>query len=460
MDARAAITERARRANASYIDVDAAANALNVALAHYTSLQVVKARAEVVGLGDFLCHLFRNTVRYGKRGRRKVFYLFNGATYDRVTIERVESAARRDLAEISLALGTTASAASALGATASAASALIRHDRLVKKAIKQLRAMILEQDPDETARLMDRGAYIGLNNGVFDIRNHRFLERGSVPPSIMVSMRTRFDFQRPESLASSLQEEILEFYRKLFADPASMLLFVGSLMLRGKRKRPCVFLGTERGFNGKAKFTSLILETLGDYATSVQFATWLGNGLTGLVCASNECPRRFGDYGALQAIFHTNLEHMVPKGPSAPLVLRFGSTFVDGIHNEDQRVFQRVMYDHETMKRWAPVHFSMMIEAMRDFRTRRRKKREASVMLYAIRVVLILQARASRASRAMAAEENERRGGPLGPLALGLMRMPHVILMAMLRREGREVTEGLSAFDYPEELDFECEIDD
>jgi hypothetical protein len=63
---------------------------------------------------------------------------------------------------------------------------------------------------------------------------------------------------------------------------------------------------------------------------------------------------------------------------------------------------------------------------------------------------------------------------------MGLMRMPHVILIAMLRREGREVAvgragrEGLTArtaltglsaltargADYQEELDFECEIDD
>ena len=451
----------ARATNAAYVDIDAAATALNEAIAHYTSLRVATAAAPVVGLGDFLCHLLRNTVRYVKSGRRRTFFLFNGATYDRMTLEHVELRAARDLLDI----------ASSLGAW------LIRHDRLVKRAIKQLRAMILDQDPEETARLMDRGAYIGLNNGVFDIRNDRFLERGSVPPSIMVSMRTGYDYVRPgdpASPAAAHRAQIEDFYRKIHGDPndptdkslATMWLFVGSLLLRA-RKRPCLFLGTWCGFNGKAKFTGLILDTLGEYGTSVHFAARLGNGL---VCTSNECPRRFGDYGTLQAIFHSNSELSAGSHRRrGPFIARFGSTFVDhGAEDAQRRVFQRAWYDHETMKQWAPVHFSMMTEATRDFRTKRRQKREASLMLYAIRVVLLLQARVSRVNgraegranateRANAAEGHADAGQEPqpSPLALCFLRVPHVILMAMARRAVTQLREAA----YPKELDFEWDSD-
>ena len=467
----------------AYADIDAAAAALNVALSHYAQAAgaAQAAAAAAPALGDFVCHLFRNTVRLGKSGKRKVFYLFNGATYDTISLERIEIKAKMTVYSIFSALERQLddSSAATEGVDALQGLAALRALRalrarwsrgLAAKAMKQLKAAVLAQDPDETERRMDSGAFIGFRNGVFDVLNDRFLERGSVPPSITVSMSTRYDYVRPVrpddpafpafpemAEMAEMRAQIEEFYRKLHSDPtdpldqslASMWLFVGSLLLRG-RKRPCVFLGTERGDNGKTTFTNLISATLGDYHTVVDRGRWAPAvardpcGQKALVCASPECPKRFGDYGTLQAIFHAS---RLPHGPPPPLVARFGSTFVSGAAAEaaegQHRVFQRTLgYWPDTMKQWPPVHFCMMVEALRDFRAKREQRREASLVIYAIRVVLLLRARGHSTQSTQSAH------GTQSPLALGLMRVPHGVLTAM----GRRAVTQLRAF--PQELDF------
>ena len=466
----------------AYADIDAAAAALNVALSHYAQAAgaAQAAAAAAPALGDFVCHLFRNTVRLGRSGKRKVFYLFNGATYDTISLERIEIKAKMTVYSIFSALERQLddSSAATEGVDALQGLAALRALRalrarwsrgLAAKAMKQLKAAVLAQDPDETERRMDSGAFIGFRNGVFDVLNDRFLERGSVPPSITVSMSTRYDYVRPVrpddpafpemaemAEMAEMRAQIEEFYRKLHSDPtdpldqslASMWLFVGSLLLRG-RKRPCVFLGTERGDNGKTTFTNLISATLGDYHTVVDRGRWAPAvardpcGQKALVCASPECPKRFGDYGTLQAIFHAS---RLPHGPP-PLVARFGSTFVSGAAAEaaegQHRVFQRTSgYWPDTMKQWPPVHFCMMVEALRDFRAKREQRREASLVIYAIRVVLLLRARGHSTQSAHGTQSAQ------STLALGLMRVPHGVLTAM----GRRAVTQLRAF--PQELDF------
>ena len=86
-------------------------------------------------------------------------------------------------------------------------------------------------------------------------------------------------------------------------------------------------------------------------------------------------------------------------------------------------------------------------------------------MLYAIRVVLLLQARVSRVNgraegRSNAAEGRSNAGqAPApkakSPLALCFLRVPHVILMAMARRAVTQLREAA----YPKELDFEWDSD-
>jgi hypothetical protein len=53
-------------------------------------------------------------------------------------------------------------------------------------------------------------------------------------------------------------------------------------------------------------------------------------------------------------------------------VARFGSTFPAGLTEPDvpRRRFPRIENLRDTMKTWAPFHFLLMLEALRDFRRR------------------------------------------------------------------------------------------
>ena len=70
--------------------------------------------------------------------------------------------------------------------------------------------------------------------------------------------------------------EIREFYRTLFASDYNdandaslqwMWRFMGSLLKPRRRRAPCIFLGTDKGDNGKSAFTNLLHATLGAYST-------------------------------------------------------------------------------------------------------------------------------------------------------------------------------------------------
>ena len=105
-------------------------------------------------------------------------------------------------------------------------------------------------------------------------------------------------------------------------------------------------------------------------------------------------------------------------------------------------------YWPDTMKQWPPVHFCMMVEALRDFRAKREQRREASLVIYAIRVVLLLRARGHSTHSTHSTQSTRGTHGTQSPLALGLMRVPHGVLTAM----GRRAVAQLRAF--PQELDF------
>ena len=76
----------------------------------------------------------------------------------------------------------------------------------------------------------------------------------------------------------------------------------------------------------------------------------------------------------------------------------------------------------------------MMVEALRDFRAKREQKREASLVIYAIRVVLLLRARGHSTHSTQSAHGTQSAQSAHSPLALGLMRVPHGVLTAMGRR--------------------------
>ena len=285
--------------------------------------------------------------------------------------------------------------------------------------------------PNDFQLKLDTGNYIGFKNGVYDILNDRFLPRGSVPLNVLVSMCTNYEYVGPDDPKfPETRKQIEEFYRKLHADDyenpnderlAAMWLLAGSLLFRGNVcKKAFVFLGSE-GDNGKSTFTELIQLTLGDYAVTGNRSSLSGTqdqmtldpdlvaNHKSLVCTFPEVQSIEGgvssgfkfNCGKLKAltgndeqsvrglyrdkkgiiigfkpILHSNFMPMVDSDDSAARnrlwVARFGSTFPADLVEPDvhRRRFPRIENLRETMEQWAPYHFLLMLEALRDFRRR------------------------------------------------------------------------------------------
>jgi hypothetical protein len=246
-----------------------------------------------------------------------------------------------------------------------------------------------------------------------------------------VSMCTNYDYVGPDDAKfPETRIQIEEFYRKLHADDyenpnderlAAMWLLAGSLLFRGNVcKKAFVFLGSE-GDNGKSTFTELIQLTLGDYAVTGNRSSLSGTqeqmtldpdlvaNHKSLVCTFPEVQSIEGgvssgfkfNCGKLKAltgndeqsvrglyrdkkgiiiafkpILHSNYMPQVDSDDSAARnrlwVARFGSTFPADLAEPDvqRRRFPRIENLRETMEQWAPYHFLLMLEALRDFRRR------------------------------------------------------------------------------------------
>jgi hypothetical protein len=285
--------------------------------------------------------------------------------------------------------------------------------------------------PDEFERELDMGNYVGFKNGVYDILSDRFLPKGRVPLNVVVSMCTNYDYIPPDDLRfPEMRAQIEEFYRKLHADNyedpnderlAAMWLLSGSLLFRGNVcKKAYVFLGSE-GDNGKSTFTELIQLTLGDYAVTGNRSSLSGTheqmtldpdlvaNCKSLVCTFPEvqsvengvsagfkfncgklkaltgqdeqsCRGLYRDKRGIiigfKPILHSNFMPVVDTLDSAARdrlwVARFGATFPAGLTDPDlvRRRFPRIENLRGAMKQWAPFHFLLMLEALRDFRRR------------------------------------------------------------------------------------------
>jgi hypothetical protein len=302
--------------------------------------------------------------------------------------------------------------------------------QMMFKNIKQLVKCGLVS-PDDFERELDMGNYIGFKNGVYDVYNDRFMPKGRVPLNVAVSMCTNYEYVPPEDTRfPETRAQIGEFYRKLHADNyddpnderlAAMWLLSGSLLFRGNVcKKAYVFLGSE-GDNGKSTFTELIQLTLGDYAVTGNRSSLSGTqeqmtldpdllaNHKSLVCTFPEVQSvengvsagfRF-NCGKLKAltgqdeqsvrglyrdkkgiiigfkpILHSNYMPQVDSDDSAAggrlWVARFGATFPAGLTEPDRtrRRFPRIENLRGTMREWAPYHFLLMLEALRDFRRR------------------------------------------------------------------------------------------
>jgi hypothetical protein len=285
--------------------------------------------------------------------------------------------------------------------------------------------------PDKFERELDMGNYIGFTNGVYDILNDRFLPMGHVPLNVLVSMSTNYAYVPPDDAHfEENRAQIEEFYRTLHAENydnpnderlAAMWLLSGSLLFRGNMcKKAFVFLGSE-GDNGKSTFTELIQLTLGDYAVTGSRSSLSGPAdqatldpdlvanHKSLVCTFPEAQSvesgvsagfKF-NCGKLKAltgqdeqsarglyrdkkcfvigfkpIMHSNFMPQVDSDDAAARnrlwVARFGSTFPAGLTERDvsRRRFPRIENLRDQMATWAPYHFLLMLEALRDFRRR------------------------------------------------------------------------------------------
>jgi hypothetical protein len=264
---------------------------------------------------------------------------------------------------------------------------------------------------------------------VYDVFHDRFMPKGSVPFNVLVSMTARYAYAGPEDpLFPEMRAQIEEFYRKIhaanYSDPndaqlAAMWLLTGSLLFRGNMyKKVIVFLGSE-GDNGKSTFTELIQLTLGDYAVTGNKRSLSGTfdqdtldpdlmaNYRALVCVFPEvqsiengvsCGFKF-NCGKLKAltgqdeqsgrklyhdakcvsigfkpVMHSNMMPVVDSGDASATnrlqVATFGSRFPAGLVDADvnRRHFPRIENLKERMRAWAPYHFLLMLEALRDFR--------------------------------------------------------------------------------------------
>jgi hypothetical protein len=406
-------------------DIRKAARALLAALG-YCELSgkygASKKGSVMRSLADYFYYIWRRSARYGHDPDARApysqtwnLYLFDGATYDSPAHSVISCTAKQQLRSVLRSfLGfahfvpdeETEWAKWARPRADAAMRLFVNIDETepgansVTKAIKKMHsklkdARLLVRDgrmsPIDLERAMDAGDYIGMKNGVLDLRLRRFMPKGTVPRSVLVSFCSRLSYHHEMGemgeMASDRREEvhyraqIHELYRTLFADDyndpddpslAAMWRFMGSLLRRGQKrgqKPPCIFLGTDRGDNGKSLFTNLMHATLGDYSIARICIPKFDHHR--LVCTTTrgdllrDLPLDY-ESGNVQAIFHASPYEM--GGLVAPWhgrIVRFGSVFVAGLEEADtaRRLYPCDLFLHNKIRKWGHVHFAMMLEA-------------------------------------------------------------------------------------------------
>jgi hypothetical protein len=394
-------------------------------------------------LGMFFYYIWRRVARYGcdssQRTEEKqfTFFLFDGATYKHGKRRQFASKVKEHVRLVVTALEENP----LLQARAVSLEAKCTSSDIVTKAISETLVESLTNNDkleacglcstEEFDRDLDAGDYIGFTNGVFDVRNLRWLPKGQVPFNVLVCKTTRYAYVGPDDARfSEKRAEIEEFYRTLHADDhtdpndanlATMRMLAGSFLTRGNSyKKVIVFLGAD-GDNGKSTFTELIQLTLGDYAVTGNKRSLSGNvdqetldpdlvaNHKSLLCVfpevqSNEggvsCGFKFnggklkaltgGDEQPGRALYcdarcykigfvplvHTNLMPLVDSNDQTATnrmwVARFDSKFPAGLKVADpeRRMYPRIKNLKDRMREWAPYHFLLMVEALREFRSR------------------------------------------------------------------------------------------
>ena len=124
---------------------------------------------------------------------------------------------------------------------------------------------------------------LGCRNGILELRakredgtEHVIFRQGR--PEDYVSFRVGVKYPELDAInylpydpTDPIQEEIQDFFRKLFPNPElrTYVLRLLSSTLEGTNKEQCYYTFTGRGSNGKSKITELMAATLGDYYTTM-----------------------------------------------------------------------------------------------------------------------------------------------------------------------------------------------
>lgn len=143
-------------------------------------------------VGDAMYYMLRRCVLYGekedpvRKRRCGVYYVFNGATYDGMDaaqVSRIANGCVRAVAKALARRGTRREEESFPERGNAAVRLLIKMEEtgLVAKAAKRMHARLKGAGLVE----MDIGDYIGMRNGVYDLRGGRFMAKGTVPRGVV-----------------------------------------------------------------------------------------------------------------------------------------------------------------------------------------------------------------------------------------------------------------------------------
>jgi phage/plasmid-associated DNA primase len=364
--------------------------------------------------------------------KKHEFYYFNGATFEMGKKDPFINKAVAHLRRVTehMLTGPLQSRAEKLFERVCEAGDYV--SRLTKHALGCMVDSLLLREcglmsPDEFHDALDTGPYIGFTNGVQDTERDLFMPTGHVGHNVLVSMTTHYAYVYPDDpRVPQMRAELTEYYAKLFAEDASdpedahvrkARLMVGSYLYPcNVAKKLHVYLGHE-GNNGKSAFTESLRRALGDYyvtgnisaltpgpretldveiirnhkALLCSFAEAqstdrdghsiglkLDSGklkvMTGndTVCARGlyQNPRNVDikNKPAAQTNNTPELDHNDPAASERVFVLGFGSRFSKTTEDPARRIYKCTPDLNSKLIEWAPFHFLLMMEWLRDFK--------------------------------------------------------------------------------------------
>jgi hypothetical protein len=142
-------------------------------------------------------------------------------------------------------------------------------DDLFKSDLRYIEEGAMKQ-VDFSRALDESNVHIGFNNGVYDVMKDRFYPRNKVPPEILVSKSTGYDYRDvDEEVRADMDWLEKNIYAKTWVDAEHLRRaksLLGSLLLGGNKDQITSFwIG--RGSNGKTFFIeNVIFPALGEYA--------------------------------------------------------------------------------------------------------------------------------------------------------------------------------------------------